>query len=532
MRAPTAHMAVNKLPGPRLRGVVDTKIGDENTSLLGRRDSVRTRYLGRLGYTPLLFQGGASPTLRQMGRRSSYNPNMTPPVGRPPTPTSPPPVDGYGGLESGFEDGKRATLDSARKMSVVEGIFASGGTASSVFNLLGATVGAGALALPYAMRLCGVTLGAALLVFAAICCVYTIRLLIKCRQKARLCSYEDLALHCFGRRASQFVQANILIFCFGTCIAYLIAVADIIVPIGARLEHRFPDYCPSFISSKPGVVGVLGAALVFPLSMAESTAELRYANLFGTVIFSALVIGVCIDALGSLDPRSPPVHALAGPSLFGILAGIPMMLYSFTCHINVFSIFTELHRPSIRKMDKVCIRSCSIALVLYILLAVVGFWRYGQTTRQDILLNVGYTHPVLATMQLLMAVNIILSFPMNVYPARMQIEMLFLGDCNPSPLRHMALTAAWVGMAMLCAVSVPHISTVFGVLGATTSVMVSFVLPAGFYLSLHPPQSPDSSVVHRVLASALFYGGLLLGVLATTVSVLSIAHPEWLDDGV
>jgi len=167
---------------------------------------------------------------------------------------------------------------------------------------------------------------------------------------------------------------------------------------------------------------------------------------------------------------------------------------------------------------------------LYTMLAVIGFWRYGQATRQDILLNVGYTHPVLATMQLLMAANIVLSFPMNVYPARMQIEMLFLGDCNPSFLRHTALTAAWVGSAMLCAVSVPHISTVFGVLGATTSVMVSFVLPAGFYLKLYPPDVSEGSVVHRALATALFYGGIVLGVLATSVSLLSIAHPEWLDE--
>lgn len=54
-----------------------------------------------------------------------------------------------------------------------------GSIRGSVFNLAGATLGAGALTLPYAVAVSGVGFAVAQLVLAALLTVYTIRLLIR-----------------------------------------------------------------------------------------------------------------------------------------------------------------------------------------------------------------------------------------------------------------------------------------------------------------------------------------------------------------
>lgn len=54
-----------------------------------------------------------------------------------------------------------------------------GSIRGSVFNLAGATLGAGALSLPYAVAVSGLAFAVAQLLLAAVLTVYTIRLLIR-----------------------------------------------------------------------------------------------------------------------------------------------------------------------------------------------------------------------------------------------------------------------------------------------------------------------------------------------------------------
>mmetsp|Transcript_43606 Transcript_43606/g.70150 ORF Transcript_43606/g.70150 Transcript_43606/m.70150 type:complete len:114 (-) Transcript_43606:75-416(-) len=102
---------------------------------------------------------------------------------------------------------------------------------------------------------------------------------------------------------------------------------------------------------------------------------------------------------------------------------------------QVFSIFTALHRPTIRRMNRVAYGACTIAVVLYLVLAYAGLSEYGRELQEDILSNLGHRTVVTGMIQLLMAVNIGLCFPMNVYPSRFTIEMLLFSESKPSAFR-------------------------------------------------------------------------------------------------
>ena len=68
----------------------------------------------------------------------------------------------------------------------------------SIFNLCSATLGAGALSLPYAFSKTGVWLGIVLLVVAGIATLFSIHLLIVARNATGLKSYEDMTVALFG----------------------------------------------------------------------------------------------------------------------------------------------------------------------------------------------------------------------------------------------------------------------------------------------------------------------------------------------
>lgn len=88
----------------------------------------------------------------------------------------------------------------------------------SVSNLCSATLGAGALSLPFAISLTGIALGAILLLFSAVLTIYSIDVIIDACARTRLFKYEHVSQRLAGRNASRMLEASILIFCFGVSV--------------------------------------------------------------------------------------------------------------------------------------------------------------------------------------------------------------------------------------------------------------------------------------------------------------------------
>jgi hypothetical protein len=108
--------------------------------------------------------------------------------------------------------------------------FGKGSLWGTVFNLCAATLGAGALSLPHAIAAMGLVPGLILLTITAFATHYSIVLLVACLDATNARSFEDLSVQVFGKLTGHLVEASIIVFCFGTCVAYTVAVGDILNP--------------------------------------------------------------------------------------------------------------------------------------------------------------------------------------------------------------------------------------------------------------------------------------------------------------
>jgi len=239
---------------------------DETKPLLGgfspSQLSVRDKYLSKLGYFPLRFREEGPTPSSLLRRLPSTDPSLTP-VRRPKEEPRP-----------------RGCVPWVKYM------LRPGSTATSVFNLCSATLGAGALSLPYAVSLCGIILGFILLLLGGLLTVYSIHLLLHIRSKTRLASYEDLATQAFSSKGAIFVEVNIILFCFGTCVAYIVTLSDIICPV---LELFLPH---SFFTSRAFVVIALTIFVLFPISLIEKMSSLAFASFLGVFAIVYLVATV------------------------------------------------------------------------------------------------------------------------------------------------------------------------------------------------------------------------------------------------
>lgn len=394
-----------------------------------------------------------------------------------------------------------------------------GSIRASIFNLCSATLGCGALALPFAFQGCGLLLATALLLVGAFVSIYSIRLLIECRDATLLNSYEDIAIEYFGKPMTLFVEWNIILFCFGTCVAYIVAVGDIIYPVAVALlgQQTAPTHTALIIA--------FVLCIMFPLSFVSKINSLRYSSMAGVLAIVFLVAAVALRAAQRIaNGYDWGAVVWFNWDVRSIFTSIPIMLFAFTCQVNVFSIYTELHRPSIRRMSRVVHRGFIVNTIIYLVIGIFGALHYGRSTLPDILQNLSLSDPLMAFAQLGVGLTVVLAFPLNIYPARFTIEMMFFGRQSPSLFRFVGLTCLLVFGSLALAVYTPSINSVFALLGSTTSAVVCFILPAMYYLRVFPASAKSvdarsSFLSERAKARFLLVFGVALGVVCTAVAI-------------
>jgi hypothetical protein len=162
------------------------------------------------------------------------------------------------------------------RTSIIKEWFREGTVRGSVFNLCSATLGAGTLSLPYAFSKTGVLLGVAMLIVACAATSFSIELLIMCREATGLKSYEEMTVALFGKRVGLVVELNIIIFCFGTAVAYCKALQGILNPV--MLLANAPDWLLGSTGEKLTIT-IFWAAIMFPLSLIKEMNSLRVSSI-------------------------------------------------------------------------------------------------------------------------------------------------------------------------------------------------------------------------------------------------------------
>ncbi|KAG4047765.1 hypothetical protein PC123_g16898 [Phytophthora cactorum] len=453
---------------------------------------LRDSYLKQLGYTPLIF--------KKMKKIGSFIASMSPMRTRKPN------------------DDDLLSDAFPYHQSIIP---SKGSIRGSVFNLAGATLGAGALSLPYAVAVSGLGFAVAQLVLAAVLTVYTIRLLIRAEDITKLKSYEDLAMHCFGTKMTIFVEVNILVFCFGISVAYLVTLGDIITPLGELCFGMQSIFAQRWV-----LMTISCGTIMLPLSMMKDISSLQFSSILGVLSIIFLVVAVAIRSImyasvnGIPEDISWAIDLSRGPNF---MLSVPIVMFAFTCQVNVFSIYTELQRPCIRRMNKVVDRATLISFLVYLSIGVVAYLAFGPQLAEpkykgNILLSFPLNDTLIAISRAAITFTVAVAFPLNIFPCRFTIDMMFFSNSEDSWSRHVAVTSSLVLLALLLAIFCPSINVVFGIIGGTCSTVVCFCFPAAFILKLEEGPLLGPKKIGPVL---LFIGAIVIGFVGTGVTVWS-----------
>jgi len=296
----------------------------------------------------------------------------------------------------------------------------------SVANLCSATLGAGAVSLPFAFQKCGLVGGILLLSVAGIVTSYSIKLLAEavsvCGDGS--CSYEQMSHKLCGARIGYLVEFSVVSFCFGVCVAYIVAIGDMLED---GIIKVFDGHLPGFVNREFAMFA-FWLLFMLPLSCLKHIDSLKFSSVLGVISISFLVFVTVFKSIVSVSGRDDGSAWDNGVVLWpenftDFIQACPVVMFAFSCQVNVPQIYNELgENRSVASLMWAVRKAVSVCFIFYFLMGVMGYLNFAdKRTDANILKNycVQDTHdPLVISAFACLSLAIVVAFPLNVFPCR------------------------------------------------------------------------------------------------------------------
>ena len=206
---------------------------------------------------------------------------------------------------------------------------------------------------------------------------------------------------------------------------------------------------------------------------------------------------------------------------------LPVFVFGFTCHQNLFSVYNELKNPVTRRTNIVVWASIGISIFIYFGIGIFGYLMFGANVKGNILDEFTSGLAVLIA-KAAISLLVLLSYPLQIHPCRASLlnvintwrstrsgygpimdlaedirqEDDVLYEKTPSfesyetsiaePPSSSIDTTIYLGITMtlimvsyIIALAVDNLTLVLGFVGATGSTTICYILPGILYLKMH-----------------------------------------------
>ncbi|CAA2999271.1 amino acid transporter AVT6A-like [Olea europaea var. sylvestris] len=368
----------------------------------------------------------------------------------------------------------------------------------AVFNLSTTIVGAGIMALPATMKILGLVVGIAMIIFMAFLTEASIELLLRYSRTSKSASYAGLMGDAFGKYGRMLIQLCVIVNNIGVLVVYMIIIGDVLsgttssgIHHAGVLEAWFGQH---WWNGRFVILLFTTLAVFAPLASLKRIDSLGYTSALSValaIVFLVITVGITIFKLISgtvLMPRLfPNVTDLT--SFFNLFTVVPVLVTAYICHYNVHSIDNELEdNTQIKPVVRTALSLCSS---VYILTSLFGFLLFGDATLDDVLSNfdtdlgIPYSSLLNDVVRVSYAAHLMLVFPIVFYPLRINLDGLLFPSARPlnsDNLRFASLSIGLIAVVFLGANFIPSIWDAFQFTGATAAVCIGFIFPAAVAL--------------------------------------------------
>ncbi len=386
------------------------------------------------------------------------------------------------------------------------------GTLLTCWTVMAKTmIGVALLGLSSAVATCGWFVGSILLVVAAAAAMFTLHLLncMIMQSEKRHVSFYVVAER-VAPWSRWVVDFAIALKSLGVGTAYFQVYANELVSFIQRVDGGIADVLSN--SLLRFLVILAGMVMMVPICFRKSVSKTAIINICGIIGVTYIVaIGVVFTDVDYVEPgkQASDFETSLWPtgSFAAIAAKIPIFIFTFTCHQNMFLVGEDMKNRTRRKLDLVALLAELVGLCLFVPALIFPYITYGKSVASNFLTsmnmnpNIGHNPAVLCG-SLAIAVAEISAFPLQLFPCRKSIMVMIsrgqpVTDSYEKKLRRI-ITAVVLCATCIIAMFVTDLGITLSVVGIVGSNTICYIMPTYLYCWSFTRRRGEASTLDRV----------------------------------
>ncbi|KAK7322371.1 hypothetical protein VNO77_25750 [Canavalia gladiata] len=396
----------------------------------------------------------------------------------------------------------------------------------SAFHNVTAMVGAGILGLPYAISQLSWIPGVAVITFSWMITFYSLWQLIQMHELVpgkRFDRYFDLGQHVLGpKKGFWLVMPQQLTVQVSSTIVYCVTG-------GKSLKKFFDTMVPSISDIRQTYYILFFVCLQLLLSQTPNFNKLKGVSLL------AALMSVCYSMVAFVASTVKGIHH--HPSHYGVRSktvpgkvfdafnALGTIAFAFAGHSVVLEIQATLpsteEKPSKVPMWRGSMFAYVIVIICYLLVSVSGFWAFGNTLEDDVLISLEHPSWLIGVANLMVFIHVLGSYQVFVMPVFDTIESNLVQKWNftPSKMLRVIDRSVYVCVVGLVAMCIPFFGGLLGFFGGLAFTSTSYIIPCVLWLAAKKPK-PWS--FHWVASWICILFGLVILIVAPIGGVRTI----------
>jgi len=404
-----------------------------------------------------------------------------------------------------------------------------GSFGAAVFSLASSAIGSGSLALPYMLKSTGICSGIVMLIVGAVLSHLSLEVLMVATRRTGSRSLADLVALATGHRAARgAVNGVVAVYGVSAVLCCLVFIGDFFCGIAHSplIDVQI---------SRSSAICLVAVCVVWPLALPRSLSALRYASALSIAAIGFITLAVVCKAptYAALRQMEGEFALLGEDNHLGEdgllwwsgdprawLRAFGIALFAFAAQTNAVPVAYGLHEVDTNQVRWVSLCSMSLALAVYVPLALCGYLSFRGGTHQDFILNYPDDDVVMLLVRCCCLASMCISVPINLSPAAQSIAGFASGALNKHPAAlHRGIVTVVVAICTLVATRSEHIAGIIGLIGAGLGSIVVLVLPALICRNLLVQSSAPQKAARL---SGILFAASALGFAAFCLQVFNM----------
>ncbi|VFQ80041.1 unnamed protein product [Cuscuta campestris] len=364
----------------------------------------------------------------------------------------------------------------------------------SAFHNVTAMVGAGVLSLPYAMARLGWGPGVAVLITSWVVTLYTLWQMVEMHEMVpgkRFDRYHELGQQAFGEKLGFWIVVpQQLVVEVGVDIVYMVTG-------GKSLKKVHDLLCEDCKDMKLSYFIMIFASVHFVL------AHLPNFNSISVVSLAAAAMSLSYSTIAWASATSKGVQpdvsygsiaSTTSGSVLNFFGALGDVAFAYAGHNVVLEIQATIpstpERPSKGPMWRGVIVAYLVVAVCYFPVALIGYWMFGNTVEDNILISLEKPTWLIAIANMFVAVHVIGSYQIYAMPVFDMIETFLVKKLmfRPSWYLRFIVRNTYVALTMLSAICIPFFGGLLGFFGGFAFAPTTYFLPCIMWLIIYKPK--------------------------------------------